>query len=169
MVELPSPSVKPGSFNGALLPSILSVVPSYEIYLYHVIQAIAPDGPAKILIMENAPDSELINMMNDAFKDLGLQEQHYGYLLKEAEKKLAASGFQKIEYKYAQGYIDFGSLQGDERISSAANLLSRVWVSDKAIQTQLEERLKQALKIQFLFNSTGVIQYPMVILVAERV
>ncbi|GJJ13859.1 hypothetical protein Clacol_008116 [Clathrus columnatus] len=167
--ELPSSDVQPGSFDCVLLHWILHLVSSPGDYVDNAIKAIPPTGNGKIIIVQSAPDNELVNLINKASEGLGLPIQHHGFLLSEAENKLRAAGFQDINYIRTQASIQtFCSLQGQERVDSAANLLSRVFTADEALQEQLKERLKDLLKVHFLFKSSGEITCQTTILVAER-
>ncbi|GJJ13853.1 hypothetical protein Clacol_008110 [Clathrus columnatus] len=167
--ELPSSNVQPGSFDCVLLNWILHLVSSPEDYIDNAIKAISPTGNGKVIVIQSTPDNELVNLINKASEGLGLPIQHHGFLLSEAENKLRASGFQNINYIRTQASIQtFCSLQGQERIDSAANILSRVFTADESLQEQLKERLKNLLKVHFSFKSSGEITCQGAILVAER-
>lgn len=106
-------------------------------------------------------------MYNVVSQGLNLPIQHHGYLLKEAEDKFRAAGFQNISYIRKQGFINFGPVQ-DGRIKTAALSLSKLYVADRNLQVELEERLKKLLKVHFLHKPSGEIACPTIILVAER-
>lgn len=133
----------------------------------HALKTISSTGQARFVVIQPAPDHELTNMYNAASQGLNLPTQHHGYLLKDAEDKLRAAGFQDISYTRKQGFINFGSVQ-DGRIETATHSLSKLYVADKNLQVELEERLKKLLKVHFLFRPSGEIACPTVILVAER-
>lgn len=169
MSELPSSNIKPGSFDGVLIAGLQHLVAQYQTFLDQVIKAVTPTGAARIVVVAAAPDNEVVDMINVASRDLPVPQQHDGHLLKEAAKKFKAAGFSKIKYSHVPSLVRFGSSEGDEeRIASAARLLSKVWTGDKAVQEQIEERLKPLLKTHFIFNSSGNIGSSTVVLVAER-
>lgn len=160
--------VQSGSVDGVLFSWILQIVPSPEDYLDHALKVISPTGNARLVVIQAAPDNELVNLMNASIQDLNLPVQHHGYLLKSAEAKFRAAGFQTINYIRTQGSINFGSVKADERVATTPSFLSRIWAVDKTVQTQIEERLKKLMKLRFIFKTSGRILAQSVILVAER-
>ncbi|GJJ13862.1 hypothetical protein Clacol_008119 [Clathrus columnatus] len=166
--ELPSPDVQPGTFDGVLLNWILHLVPFPGDYIDHALKTISPSGNARIIVIQAAPDNELVNLINEASQGLNLPIQHHGSLLHQAEDKCKAAGFQAIRFIRSQGSINFGSIRGDERVEMAASLLSRLYTADESLQGQLEERLQNLLKVHFLFKLSGEITSQTVILVAEK-
>lgn len=168
--ELPSPDVQLASFDGVLFgDGVLYAALSRGDYLDYAIQAIKPTGPAKIAIVECAPDNESVNMLKQAHKNDIPFGYHSGYLLQEAEKKCKAHGFDRVRYLNAGCTLEFGgALEGEERIAFAARLLSRVCTVNVDVRVELERRFKELLRVQFLFRPLGEIFSQMVVLVAER-
>lgn len=167
-LDLPSPDIELGSYDGIMLGAVLQSVSSPEDYLDRALRALSPTGPAKILVIQAAPDNELMNIFNQTFEGLDFPHVHQGYILREAEKKCKAAGLQKVEYSYIRSAVNFGTVEGEEKIGAVAQLLSRVLTDDASVQAQFEGRLRKLLKIQFLFKSNGEIASQAVLLVAER-
>ncbi|KIJ37266.1 hypothetical protein M422DRAFT_178294 [Sphaerobolus stellatus SS14] len=148
--ELESIEFPTGTFDGVILSWTLNRVTSLGPFLKRIIETATPNGNAKVVIIQAAPDNELICITKNAFHDLpGGPIAHHGVLLQQGEIALKRAGFTSIRYVECEDVISFGELDGEERIKTSVKLLSRLWRTNFEVQTQPADRLINAIKLQF--------------------
>ncbi len=108
---------------------------------------------AKIVIVQGAPDNELISLWNRICAPLtGEAPDHQGYLLTRAARVLAERGFGDISFTRARVDVVFPEEDAESRARAAATALADFWHTGHPRIAQLRETLLPALRVHF---STG--------------
>ncbi|MFE2247038.1 methyltransferase domain-containing protein [Streptomyces lavendulae] len=105
---------------------------------------------AKVVLVQGAPDNELIELWNRACAPLiGEPRDHQGYLLTLAADILAERGFDDISFTRARVDVVFPEEGTEAKAQAAAEVLAAFWNTGHPGLGQLREALLPALREHF--------------------
>jgi len=128
---LPFPDKK---FDAVVAMWILHYVDDLEKSLREMVRVVDPTAPnACVVIVQGAPDNEVVNLINKACASIaesGLHTSaidHQGFLLATASKVFSAHGFGDITLKPVAAYCNFPEEDISKRCVQAADVLAGLW------------------------------------------
>jgi SAM-dependent methyltransferase len=141
------------TFDAAVAMWILHYVDDLDKSLREIARVVDPSSPdSRIVIVQGAPDNELVNLLNDVCAPLSAQNtaiDHQGYLLNAAAKVFAEYGFGDVEVFRVNAYCAFPEEDLTERCQKAAEVLAGFWFRDDSNFVQMKEALIPHLKLHF--------------------
>ncbi|MFJ9867488.1 methyltransferase domain-containing protein [Streptomyces sp. NPDC101165] len=122
---------------------------------------------AKVVLVQGAPDNELIALWNTTCADLlGEPRDHQGYLLSRAAHILAEHGFTDISFTRARVDVVFPEPGPEAKAEAAAQVLAEFWNTGHPRLADLRTALLPALRAHFA-NGTDRFNDDAVMLVAR--
>ncbi|WP_129311675.1 methyltransferase domain-containing protein [Streptomyces sp. L2] len=118
---------------------------------------------ARIVLVQGAPDNELIDLWNRTCAPLtGQGRDHQGYLLTLAARELAAGGFTDISFTRAPVDVVFPENGPEAKAEAAAQALAEFWSTGDPAPARLREALLPLMREHFAtgtdrFNDDGVL------------
>lgn len=120
-----------------------------------VVDAQAPN--ARIVIVQGAPDNEVVNLINRVCAPIaektgikGSAYDHQGYLLAECARIFTRQGFGKVTLKRSNAWVNFKSEPLEKRIEEAAQVLTGFWYFGHSEQKAMEEAFVPVLQEHFI-------------------
>jgi len=118
-----------------------------------------------IVLVQAAPDNDLVTLYNACAAALHEPAAHHGYLLAGAAKILDASGFGDISLRRCPVPMDFRDVPSDERPAKIASLVRRLHYS-RVLPNAVEPAIEAAARA-LPTTSTGVLRDDGVLLIAR--
>ncbi|MFE0459474.1 methyltransferase domain-containing protein [Kitasatospora sp. NPDC058965] len=118
---------------------------------------------AKVVLVQGAPDNELIALWNRTCADLlGEPRDHQGYLLSRAAAILAERGFADVSFTRARVDVVFPEAGAEAKAAAAAQVLAAFWNTGDPRLAELSAALLPALRAHFAtgtdrFNDDAVL------------
>ncbi|GFF94995.1 demethylmenaquinone methyltransferase [Aspergillus udagawae] len=141
------------TFDAAVAMWVLHYVDDLDKSLREIARVVDPSSPnSRIVIVQGAPDNELVNLLNDVCAPLSAQNtaiDHQGYLLSAAATVFAEYGFGDVEVFRVNAYCAFPEEDLTERCQKAAEVLAAFWFRDDSNFVQMKEALIPHLKLHF--------------------
>ncbi|KAG2414616.1 hypothetical protein HFD88_003807 [Aspergillus terreus] len=141
------------TFDAAVAMWILHYVDDLDKSLREVARVVDPSRPnSRIVIVQGAPDNEVVNLLNDICAPLSAQNtaiDHQGYLLNAAAAVFAEYGFNDVKVFRVNAYCAFPEKDVTERCQKAAEVLAGFWFRDDPNFVQMKEALIPHLKLHF--------------------
>ncbi|RMZ46283.1 hypothetical protein AFCA_012376 [Aspergillus flavus] len=148
--NIPFPS---GYFDAAVAMWVLHYVQDLERSLHEIARVVDPASPeSKIVIVQGAPDNELVNLLNDVCAPLSADNtavDHQGYLLHEAARVFSEYGFGDIQISRVNAFCSFPEMDLKERCAKAAEVLAGFWFRDDINLERMKMALMPHLEKQF--------------------
>ncbi|KAM3475714.1 hypothetical protein MY8738_007276 [Beauveria namnaoensis] len=163
-----------GTFDAVVACWILHYVDDLEKSLTEMARVVDAKAPnARIVIVQGAPDNEVVNLINRVCAPIaetaGLQGSaydHQGYLLAQCARVFSKHGFGKITLKRSNAWANFKSEPLEARITEAAEVLTGFWYFGHPEQQAMEKAFVPILQEHFADRDYEVGDQS-VILVAE--
>ncbi|KAJ5823671.1 hypothetical protein N7447_006011 [Penicillium robsamsonii] len=144
--RLPFPS---GTFDVVLAPWKLDIVNDLAGALREMGRVLNRGSHARIIIIQAAPDNELVQFLN---KTPSLSKvNHQGSILNFATQYLAGEGFGQVSLRRIGGQYVFPEKDVSERCKAAANLLT-----GGSFCMESQEELISQLELHFLGSEHGI-------------
>lgn len=141
------------TFDAAVAMWILHYVDDLDKSLREIARVVDPSKPgSRIVIVQGAPDNEVVNLLNDICAPLSAQNtaiDHQGYLLNAAATVFAEYGFNDVKVFRVNAYCAFPEEDLTERCQKAAEVLAGFWFRDDPNFVQMKEALIPHLKLHF--------------------
>ncbi|KAJ5173696.1 uncharacterized protein N7500_001627 [Penicillium coprophilum] len=148
--NIPFPDAK---FDAVVAMWVLHYVDDLEKSLREMVRVADRSNPnARIIIVQGAPDNQLVNLLNDVCGPLSAENtrvDHQGYLLHVAAKVFAEHGFGKIETSRVNAFCAFPEEDLAERCQKAAEVLAGFWFKEDPNYEQMEKALIPHLELHF--------------------
>lgn len=132
---------------------VLHYVQDLERSLHEIARVVDPASPeSKIVIVQGAPDNELVNLLNDVCAPLSADNtavDHQGYLLHEAARVFSEYGFGDIQISRVNAFCSFPEMDLKERCAKAAEVLAGFWFRDDINLERMKMALMPHLEKQF--------------------
>ncbi|MFD9303239.1 methyltransferase domain-containing protein [Streptomyces sp. NPDC060048] len=159
--QLPVPDA---SVDGVVATWVLHYTDDPDRAVAEMARAVDRSHPeAKIILVQGAPDNELIGLWNRVCAPLtGESRDHQGHLLTRAARVLALNGFEDISFTRARVDVVFPEEGSEAKAQAAAEVLAAFWNTGHPQLAQLREALLPALREHFAdgadrFNDDGVL------------
>nr|WP_240351682.1 class I SAM-dependent methyltransferase [Streptomyces olivoreticuli] len=146
--QLPLPDAQ---FDAAVATWVLHYTDDPEASVAEMARTVDRAHPeAKIVLVQGAPDNELIELWNRTCAPLiGEPRDHQGYLLTLAARVLAEHGFDDISFTRARVDVVFPEEGPENKANAAAEVLADFWNTGHPRLGQLREALLPALREHF--------------------
>ncbi|OJJ95675.1 hypothetical protein ASPACDRAFT_35955 [Aspergillus aculeatus ATCC 16872] len=142
-----------GFFDAAVAMWILHYVQDLEQSLREIARVVDPAAPdAKLVIVQGAPDNELVNLLNEVCAPLSAANtavDHQGFLLHEAARVFEEHGFGDIRIFRVNALCGFPEADPLERCEKAAAVLAGFWFLEDANLEEMKRALVPHLERQF--------------------
>lgn len=120
-----------------------------------VVDATTPN--ARIVIVQGAPDNEVVNLINKACAPIAQQGMlpgesaidHQGFLLATAARVFARHGFGDISVARVDAHCNFPEKDLSVRCTKAAEVLTDFWYKDHPRNSDMKEAFQPVLKEHF--------------------
>lgn len=141
-----------GFFDAVVAMWVMHYVEDLEGSLRELVRVVNPTDPnACIVIVQGAPDNEIIDLMNTVCAAASASNQlpnHQGYLLHKAFEIFTKCGFGDISFHRVDAYCEFLEKDPSERCETAANVIAGLW----CLEDENFDTMKQALIPRIMFN-----------------
>lgn len=151
-------------FDAALATWVLHYTDDPDQAVAELARTVDPTHPAaKVIIVQGAPDNELISLWNRTCAALiGEAHDHQGYLLTRAAQVLAERGFGDIAFTRARVDVVFPEPGPEAKAQAAATVLADFWNTGHPRLAELREALLPTLRAHFAtgtdrFNDDAVL------------
>jgi SAM-dependent methyltransferase len=142
-----------GTFDAVVAMWILHYVEDLDRSLTEMARVANPRAPnARIILVQGAPDNEVVNLINKACSSLcdgNKLPSHQGYLLHRAVKIFSAAGFSDVELHRVKAFCNFPEKAISARCSAAAELLSEFWYEGDANLPAMKKNFIPVLERHF--------------------
>lgn len=140
-----------GQFDAAVATWVLHYTEDPAMAVAEMARTVDRAHPeAKVVLVQGAPDNELIELWNRTCADLiGEPLDHQGYLLSLAARVLAERGFDDIALTRARVDVVFPEDGVEAKAQAAAEVLAAFWNTGHPRLSRLREALLPALRRHF--------------------
>ncbi|EGD87819.1 hypothetical protein H112_04289 [Trichophyton rubrum D6] len=145
-------------FDAAVALWILHYVDDLEQSLTEMTRVVDATAPnARIVIVQGAPDNEVVNLINKACAPIAQQGMlaeessidHQGFLLATAARVFATHGFGNISVARVDAHCNFPEEDLSVRCTKAADVLTDFWYKDHPRNSEMKEAFQPVLKEHF--------------------
>ena len=153
--KLPFPDNR---FDAAVALWILHYVDDLEQSLSEMARVVDSAAPnARIVIVQGAPDNEVVNLINKACASIAEESMfpgesaidHQGFLLDAAAKVFTRHGFGDISVSRVDAYCNFAESDLYVRCNKAADVLTDFWYKDHPRNKDMKEAFQPILMEHF--------------------
>lgn len=140
------------SFDAVVAMWVLHYVDDLDKSLEELVRVADPSAPnARIIIVQGAPDNEVVNMLNGVCAPLSRNPRidHQGYILHKAADVFSRNGFADIAVHRVQAYCAFPEEEMDQRCEAAAEVLAKFWYIEDPSFGEMKQALIPELKLHF--------------------
>lgn len=143
--------LKDGEFDAVVATWVLHYTDDPEAAAAEMARVVDRSRPeARIVIVQGAPDNELIDLWNRTCAPLvGEPRDHQGYLLTRAAHVLAERGFDDIALTRGRVDVVFPEAGAEAKARAAAEVLAEFWNTGHPRLAQLRDALLPALREHF--------------------
>ncbi|MFD9725445.1 methyltransferase domain-containing protein [Streptomyces sp. NPDC059072] len=140
-----------GEFDAALATWVLHYTDDPDAAVTEMARTVDRAHPeAKVVLVQGAPDNELIALWNRACAPLlGEAPDHQGHLLTRAARLLASRGFEDVSFHRARVDVVFPEAGPEAKAQAAAGVLADFWNTGHPRLDRLREALLPALREHF--------------------
>lgn len=163
-------------FDAAVALWILHYVDDLEQSLTEMARVVDPSAPnARIVIVQGAPDNEVVNLINKACASIAQESMlpgesaidHQGSLLATAARVFTRYGFGDISVARVDAHCNFPEDDLSVRCNKAADVLTDFWYKDHPRSLDMKEAFQPILREHFASRPLEVGDQA-VILIAKR-
>lgn len=157
-------------FDAAVGAWLLHYTDDPDMAVTELARAVDASHPeAKVVIVQGAPDNELIALWNRACAaPLGEPEDHPGYLLDRAARLLAEHGFADVAFTRTRVDVIFPEEGAEARARAAADALAEYWNPGHPRLAVLREALLAPLREHFATGTDRIADEAVVLVARPR-
>ena len=148
--EIPFPDA---FFDACVAMWVLHYVSDLERALLEMVRVTdVTDLNARIIIVQGAPENEVIDLMNTfcaPVSDSNRRPNHQGYLLHIAARVFTKCGFGRISFHRVDAYCEFNEESIDIRCKQAAEIIAGLWCLEDKNFNGMKEGLLPHLENSF--------------------
>lgn len=107
---------------------------------------------ARLVIVQGAPDNEVIDLMNSVCAPISAENKrpnHQGFLLRAAAEVFAQCGFGDVSLHRVEAFCEFRNEDLEERCQQAAGVVAGLWCLEDTNFQQMKEALVPRLRFNF--------------------
>ena len=166
--SLPSTIPDPnGSYDVVVAGWTLLFTSSLETTIKEIVRVLSPTGPARVVLVEGAPDNEWVNLMNKALLAQSKTPVHHGILLEKADGILKEAGLTRTSLTRRDCWLNFADLEEKDRVGKATEILASITSTGEDVAEKVRAVLVDKLTKQF-GGRPDEIGFQEVVLIAER-
>ncbi|KAF5023424.1 hypothetical protein F66182_4524 [Fusarium sp. NRRL 66182] len=145
-------------FDAVVALWILHYVHDLEASLTEMVRVVNPAVPnARLVIVQGAPDNEVVHLINKACIPLeGHAVDHQGLLLATAARVFTNHGFGDITLTHVDTYCNFPEEDLQLRCGQAAKVLTNLWYLDHPRSSDMQASLQSILREHFKTSPSQV-------------
>ncbi|PLB46582.1 putative 2-heptaprenyl-1,4-naphthoquinone methyltransferase [Aspergillus steynii IBT 23096] len=141
-------------FDAVVAMWVMHYVQDLEKSLREIVRVTDRSAPnSRIVIVQGAPDNEIIDLMNTVCAPLSASNplpNHQGYLLHKAAEVFAACEFGNITFHRVDAYCEFTEQDLSDRCEQAAGVIAGLWCLDDSNFNGMKQALIPRLRFHFL-------------------
>lgn len=143
-----------GTFDAVVAMWVLHYVDDLEKSLQEMVRVADRSAPnARLVIVQGAPDNEVIDLMNSVCAPISAENRrpnHQGFLLRAAAEVFTKYGFGDVSLHRVEALCEFRNESLEERCKQAAEVVAGLWCLDDTNFDQMKQALIPRIRFHFL-------------------